>query len=123
MADTNLALQIMNNTPDRTFVLVDYSGISQPAATVDPGETTYPPVSASSDFQVKGYVMYSDTMGGVVNIDFYMPVIGYNKFSISSNPEGRYKGDWIGSTSGWNVKTVARISMGSGDIPMPTDKG
>lgn len=119
MADTNLALQIMNNTEDVTFLLVDYKGISQPQQTIGPGETTNPPVSASSDFQVKGYIVYSDGRGGVVNVDFYMPVIGYNSFKIVSNPQGRYTGDWIGKTSGWDVKTVARISKGAGDIPAP----
>lgn len=119
MADTNLQLQIMNNTDDRTFMLVEYHGISQPQASIGPGETSNPPVSASSDFQVKGYVTYSDGQGAVVNVDFYMPVVGYNKFSITSNPQGRYTGDWIGSTSGWDVKTVARVSLGGGDIPMP----
>lgn len=50
-----------------------------------------------------------------------MPVMGKNDFKITSNPEGRYGGSFVGGTSGWTVKTVAKIVAGPGDMDVPKD--
>jgi hypothetical protein len=116
MASCELSLQFMNGTPNTTFTLTSYSGISQPPPTIDPGVTTYPPDSATSPFQILGNVSYADSNGGGFNVHFYLPLMGSNDFKITSNPEGRYTGSFVGSTKGWGVKTVARIVLGPGDI-------
>src|SRR4051812_20894329 len=115
MSSCELNLQFMNGT-STTFTLTSFSGISQPPPTVEPGLTTYPPDSATSPFQILGNVSYADNNGGGFNVHFYMPVMGNNDFKISSNPEGRYAGSFVGGTGGWTVKTVAKIVDGPGDI-------
>lgn len=122
MAACELQLQVMNAT-ENELVLVGWHGISQPPATIDPGVTYQPPSGATSDFQVKGYVTYSDQRGGVINVDFYIPLVGSNDFKIISNPEGRYNGVWIGDTSGWHVNVVAKIEPGPGDLEIDKSAG
>jgi hypothetical protein len=113
MASCELSLQFMNGTPDTTFILTSYSGISQPPPTIEPGVTTYPPDSATSPFQILGNVSYADSNGGGFNVHFYIPVMGSNDFKITSNPEGRYTGSFVGSTKGWG----SRRSHGSSWVP------
>ncbi len=115
MTDTNLSVTIMNNTASATFYLYDSSGISQPPSPIAPGMTTFPPIQAGSDFQVKGFFTYSDGNGGGVTGDFYMPVIGHNSFTWSANPEGRYTCEWVGDQTGWNDDLVFQINDGDGN--------
>lgn len=112
MADMSLNLSIYNDTND-TFNLQLASGISEPQMTLGPGQTTAPPMNATSDFQIKGSVTYvnADGSGQSFTVNFYMPVVGSNDFSVSSQPSGTYSGSFS-DTSGWNLSTTATITAG-----------
>ncbi|MDO9280293.1 MAG: hypothetical protein Q7U06_00150 [Pseudomonadota bacterium] len=110
MADMSLNLSIYNNTSD-TFNLQSCSGISQPQMTLNPGDTTAPPCNATSDFQIKGHVTYlnANDSGKSFTVNFYMPVIGGNSFSVDDVPGETYDGSFS-DESGWNLSTTATIT-------------
>jgi len=112
MADMSLNLSIYNNTSD-TFNLQSASGISEPQISLGPGDTTAPPCNATSDFQIKGHITYVNAADSSQSftVNFNMPVVGDNKFSVDSSPSGTYSGKFS-STSGWNLSTTATISGG-----------
>jgi len=113
LATCELTLTIFNGTPSTVFRLVASQGIN-PFPDIILPQTSSPPESAGSPFQVKGFVTYADQNGGTFTVDFYIPALGSNSFSISSNPAGRYQGHFVGSTGGWTVTTTAVIMPGSG---------
>lgn len=112
MADMSLNLSIYNNTSE-TFNLQSVSGISEPQISLAPGDTTAPPCNATSDFQIKGHITYVNAADSSQSftVNFYMPVVGNNSFSVSSAPDGTYSGSFS-ATSGWNLSTTATITEG-----------
>jgi len=115
VATCELNLQIYNSTSSTSFTLNKCDGINQFPLTLPPGVTT-PVETATSPYQILGDVTYADQNGGLFNVHFYIPCLGNNNFSITSNPSGRYNGSFDGSTGGWHVTTKAVIGLGSGGV-------